>query len=200
MGTIVSKAANGLGGVLANVFTAPFKTILGASCDFDVLLPIVQGGDLSVYRKKHLHFRDIEKGFTSSSESDYSDNCRHVVRKKRSAREGRKFQLQSSRYPSSRYGNHSRHRYHHHHLRLKTREISAHVKCGTRRLRNSRRLQLIKLKNHRRDLGIFKRRQRRGMMIKRESEVNKLVKVMNVEVSGWDRESQESETILQRLK
>ncbi|XP_021689480.2 uncharacterized protein LOC110671351 isoform X2 [Hevea brasiliensis] len=109
------------------------------------------------------HFRDIEKGFTSSSESDYSDNCRHVVRKKRSAREGRKFQLQSSRYPSSRYGNHSRHRYHHHHLRLKTREISAHVKCGTRRLRNSRRLQLIKLKNHRRDLGIFKRRQRRGM-------------------------------------
>ncbi|XP_021591752.1 uncharacterized protein LOC110599605 isoform X2 [Manihot esculenta] len=222
MGTIVSKAANGLGGVLANVFSAPFKTILGASCEdvcagpWDVVcfiehlcvsdlvkllmilglcyitlmflyllfkLGIFQCIGRSICKMcwagcetywfslqyvtcflwhklkntKRVHrrrFRDIEKGITSTSESDYSDNCHHVVRKKR---EGRNFHLQSSRYASS----HSRYR-HHHHVTLKTGKISAHVKGGSQRLRNSRRLKINKVKNHRKDLGIMRRR-RRGM-------------------------------------
>ncbi|KAM7276210.1 hypothetical protein ACFE04_018076 [Oxalis oulophora] len=33
MGTIISKAANGIGGVLGNAFVAPFKNIFGASCE-----------------------------------------------------------------------------------------------------------------------------------------------------------------------
>lgn len=33
MGTVISKAANGVGGVLGNAFAAPFKTIFGGSCE-----------------------------------------------------------------------------------------------------------------------------------------------------------------------
>ncbi|XP_059643230.1 uncharacterized protein LOC132285080 [Cornus florida] len=33
MGTVVSKAANGIGGLLGNAFVAPFKTIFGRSCE-----------------------------------------------------------------------------------------------------------------------------------------------------------------------
>lgn len=33
MGTVVSKAADGIGGVLGDVFAAPFKSILGGSCE-----------------------------------------------------------------------------------------------------------------------------------------------------------------------
>lgn len=33
MGTVISKAANGIGAVLGNAFVAPIKTIFGASCE-----------------------------------------------------------------------------------------------------------------------------------------------------------------------
>ena len=32
MGTVISKAANGIGGALGSVFIAPFKNIFGDSC------------------------------------------------------------------------------------------------------------------------------------------------------------------------
>ncbi|KAH7515191.1 hypothetical protein FEM48_Zijuj10G0001000 [Ziziphus jujuba var. spinosa] len=33
MGTVISKAANGVGGVLGNAFVAPFKTMFGGTCE-----------------------------------------------------------------------------------------------------------------------------------------------------------------------
>ena len=33
MGTVISKAANGIGGALGNAFVAPIKTIFGDSCE-----------------------------------------------------------------------------------------------------------------------------------------------------------------------
>ena len=32
LGAVISKAANGIGGVIGTAFAAPIKTILGASC------------------------------------------------------------------------------------------------------------------------------------------------------------------------
>lgn len=33
MGSVIGKAASGIGGVLGNAFVAPIKTIFGASCE-----------------------------------------------------------------------------------------------------------------------------------------------------------------------
>jgi hypothetical protein len=44
---------------------------------------------------------------------------------------------------------------------LKTREISVHVKGGSRRPRNSRQFQLARLRNPRRNMGMFKRKRLR---------------------------------------
>lgn len=108
-------------------------------------------------------FRDIERGY---SESDFSDNYPYLShgRKRKSLRERRrKFRLQSSLYPLSRYDSHNHNHHHRRHVRLKTREVLVHVKGGSRRLRNSRQLQLVNVRNHRKDLGIFKRRRLRWL-------------------------------------
>ncbi|KAJ6367360.1 hypothetical protein OIU77_003674 [Salix suchowensis] len=102
-------------------------------------------------------FRDIEAGYTSSSESDSSEDYHHLGRKNKSGMERRRTRSRSWRslHPSSRFG--SRNNHHRHHVRLKTREISVHVKGGSRRPRNSRQLQL-RLRNPRRNMGMFKRK------------------------------------------
>lgn len=38
MGTVISKAANGVGGALGSAFVAPIKTIFGDSCQYESLL------------------------------------------------------------------------------------------------------------------------------------------------------------------
>ncbi|KDP25037.1 hypothetical protein JCGZ_22572 [Jatropha curcas] len=220
MGTVISKAANEIGGVLGNAFASPFKTILEASCEeicagpWDVIcfiehlcvsnllkllmilglcyitlmflyllfqLGICQciGRSLcnmcwaacetyclslqyiccflwhklkNTKRVRRRRFRDIERGgYTSTSENGYSHNYDHhhhhhlsVGTKRKSTREGRKFPMQRSRRR--------------HHVRLTTREVSLHVKGGSRRPRNSRRLELVRLKNHPRNVATFKRR------------------------------------------
>ena len=113
-----------------------------------------------INRRRRRHYQDVELGYSSSDESDFSDNYRHlnVSRKRKSVRERRKDRLQRSLYPSSRHSSHS---HNHHHVRLKTREVSVHVRGGYQRLRSSRNLQLSRVRNARKDAGIFKKRRLR---------------------------------------
>lgn len=86
-------------------------------------------------RNRHPRIRDVELGFSSSNESDFSNRYHHPSWSKKRNREGRQW-----------YKNNSRR--HHHHVKLKTRQISVHIKDGSR-IRNSRRLQLVKFRNPR---------------------------------------------------
>ncbi|KAK1295628.1 hypothetical protein QJS10_CPB15g00014 [Acorus calamus] len=89
--------------------------------------------------------QDIENGFSSSTDdvsSESFDRPRYVRRRRRSIREQRKAQMRRSLYPmrlrskgSRRMGGGS-----HHHVRLKTSEVSVHVK-GSRRSRKKRHAQ-----------------------------------------------------------
>ncbi|XP_075656036.1 uncharacterized protein LOC142626136 [Castanea sativa] len=228
MGGVISKAANGIGGVIGSAFAAPIKTIFGASCEgvcsgpWDVVcfiehlcvsnlvkllmilvlcyimllffyllfkLGICQCivrslckmcwaacetyffalEDITCFlwhklkntkrinRRRRRRFQDVELGYSSSDESDFSDNYHHlnVSRKQKSVRERRKDRLQRSLNPSSRHSGHS---HKHHHVRLKTGKVSVHVRGRPQRLRSSRHLQLSKVRNARKDAGIFKRR------------------------------------------
>ncbi|KAJ6739807.1 TRANSMEMBRANE PROTEIN [Salix purpurea] len=226
MGSVVSQAANGIGGVVGNAFAVPIKTLFGVSCEdvcsgpwdlicfiehlcvsdllkllmifalsyltlmffyllFKVgicqcigksLCKICWAGceaywfaleDITCFLwhklkntkrvNRRRRFRDIEAGYTSSSESDSSEDYHHLGRKNKSGMERRRTRSRSWRslHPSSRFG--SRNNHHRHHVRLKTREISVHVKGGSRRPRNSRQLQL-RLRNPRRNMGMFKRK------------------------------------------
>ncbi|KAJ4832261.1 hypothetical protein Tsubulata_012205 [Turnera subulata] len=103
--------------------------------------------------RRRRRFRDVEEGYSSTSESEFSDYHHHISvgssRKRKSIWQRRKDRSGSSRH-------------HRHHVRLKTREISVRVKGGSRRRRrSSRRLQLVKARNHRREFGIFKRQRLR---------------------------------------
>ena len=110
-----------------------------------------------INRRRRRRFQDVELGYSSSDESDFLDNYHHlnVSRKQKLVRKRRKDRLRRSLYPSSR---HSGHCHNHHHVRLKTGEVSVHVRGRSQRLRSSRQLQLSKVRNVRRDAGIFKRR------------------------------------------
>ncbi|KAG6668938.1 uncharacterized protein LOC122303175 [Carya illinoinensis] len=110
---------------------------------------------------RHRHrFQDIELGYSSSDESDLSDNYLHldVSRKRRSVRERRKDRLLSSVYPSRRHSSHS---HHIHHVQLKSREPSIHVKGGSQGLMRLRQLQLSEVRNAQTEAGSFKRRRLR---------------------------------------
>ncbi|KAK7837947.1 hypothetical protein CFP56_020575, partial [Quercus suber] len=89
------------------------------------------------HQRRH-RFQDVELGYSSSDESDFSDNYHHL----NLVRERRKDQLRGSLYPSTRHSSHS---HNHHHVRLKTREVSVHVKGGSQRSKSLRHLQLSKL-------------------------------------------------------
>ncbi|KAK1325879.1 hypothetical protein QJS10_CPA01g00068 [Acorus calamus] len=96
-------------------------------------------------RVYHRHVQGIEDGFSSSTDDVSSESFnrpRYVRRQRRSVRERRKEQMRRSLYPmrlrsksSRRMGGSS-----HHHVRLKTSEVSVHVK-GSRRSRKKRRAQ-----------------------------------------------------------
>ncbi|KAM3749876.1 hypothetical protein ACB098_05G219000 [Castanea mollissima] len=217
MGGVISKAANGIGGVIGTAFAAPIKTIFGTSCEgvcsgpWDVVffikhfcvsdlvkllmilvfcyimllffyllfkLGICQciGRSLCkmcwaacetywfaleditcflwhklkntkrVNRRRRRCFQEVELGYSSSDESDFSDNYHHlnVSRKRKSVRKRRKDRLRGSLYPSTRHSSHS---HNHHHVRLKTREVPVHVKGGSQRSRSLRHLQLSKVRN-----------------------------------------------------
>uniref|UniRef100_A0A1D1XMM5 Protein HAPLESS 2 n=1 Tax=Anthurium amnicola TaxID=1678845 RepID=A0A1D1XMM5_9ARAE len=106
-----------------------------------------------VYRR---HLYDIEEGYSSSVDG-YSDEfgSSRVMRGRESVRERRKNRMRRSLYPkrkrwkSRRYGSSS-----HHHVRLKTNEVSLHL-GHSKRLHNSRRLQTRGIIKRNRDL--FKR-------------------------------------------
>ncbi|KAE7998935.1 hypothetical protein FH972_003428 [Carpinus fangiana] len=113
-----------------------------------------------INRRHRLRFQDFEMGYSSSDDSDFSDKYGNLNlhTKRKTARERRKERLRSSLYPSSRHSSYHRHR---HHVRLNTREVSLHVKGGSQGLRSSRHLQLSKVRNAKREAGIFKRRRLR---------------------------------------
>ncbi|KAH0976979.1 hypothetical protein GBA52_026698 [Prunus armeniaca] len=48
-GDVIRKAADGVGGLLEKAFLAPFKTTFGGSCDFIILLSIIQAGVISMH-------------------------------------------------------------------------------------------------------------------------------------------------------
>ncbi|GLT61756.1 hypothetical protein SLA2020_344390 [Shorea laevis] len=217
MGGVISNAANGIGNALGNLFTAPFKTIFGASCQdvcsgpWDVICfiehlcvanlvklflilglcflilmffyllfklgicqCIVKGlfkvcwagcetywftlKDITCFlwyklkntkrvnrRRRRRPSRDIEVGYCSSSnESDCSDNYHLGVSRKRN-RARKRHQWRSSGH-------------HKHHVKLKTRDVSLHLKSGSRRLRNSQRLKITKVRNPTREMRVAKRR------------------------------------------
>lgn len=102
-----------------------------------------------VYRHR---FEDLEEGYSSSDyDSSYDDYLDHGAtrRRRRSVRERRKERMRKSLYPV-RHGSKGRIHDHtrgsssssHHHVRLRTREVSVHVKPG--RVRGSRPKQFIK--------------------------------------------------------
>jgi hypothetical protein len=113
-----------------------------------------------INRRHRRRFQDFEMGYSSSDDSDFSDKYGNLNlhTKRKTARERRKERLRSSLYPSSRHSSYHRHR---HHVRLNTREVSLHVKGGSQGLRSSRHLQLSKVRNAKREAGIFKRRRLR---------------------------------------
>ncbi|KAJ0008415.1 hypothetical protein Pint_30745 [Pistacia integerrima] len=189
MGTIISKTANGVGGVFGNAFSAPCKAIFGRSyegvcsgpwdivcfiehfcianlvkllmifglcyiilwfCDLLFNLGICQCiirslckmccaacetywyalEDITCFlwqklmntkrRNRHGRIRDVELGYSSSDESDFSSECHHFSSSRKCYRERKQW-----------YGNGSRR--HHHHVKLKTREVSVHVKAGIKK-------------------------------------------------------------------
>ncbi|KAJ7952082.1 Protein HAPLESS 2 [Quillaja saponaria] len=228
MGAVISKAANGVGGVLGNAFVAPLKSIFGRSCEdvcsgpWDVvcfiehlcvnnlvkllmILVLCYITLLFVYllfkvgicqcilrslckmccaaceaywfalenitcflwhklkntkrvNRRHC-YRDVELGYSSSDESGFPGNYGHLhfSRKRKSFRGRRK----DTFYPSSKHGRHVGCSHRHRHGRLKSRELSVHVSGGSRRLRNSRWLQISRVRNRHRKGGIFKRRRLR---------------------------------------
>ncbi|XP_007023636.2 PREDICTED: uncharacterized protein LOC18595564 [Theobroma cacao] len=221
MGTVVSKAANGIGGVLGNVLAAPLKSVFGGSCEgicsgpwdaicfiehlcvsnlvkllmilglcFIILMFLylllklgicqciirslckicwagcetywfaLEDATCFLWHKlkntkrvnryhRRRRFQDIEVGISSSSDNDYSDNYHHhhhhLSFSKRKNTERDRHRLHS---------NHP----HHHHVKLKTSEVSVHLRASSRRLRSSRRLQLIKGRKTQKEVNIYKRR------------------------------------------
>ncbi|KAL9462686.1 hypothetical protein AB3S75_000651 [Citrus x aurantiifolia] len=215
MGTVISKAASGIGSVLGTAFVAPFKSIFNGSCEdvcpgpWDIIcfiehlcvtnlvkLLMILGlcyiillfcyllfkvgicqcivrslckmcwaacetylyalEDITCFlwhkllntkrRNRRRRIRDAEWGYSSSSDgNDFSGYHRHLSSRRKRYMERNDW-----------YGHDSHCGSRHHHLKLKTRQASFHLRGGgSRRLRNSRRLHSMKVRNPRR---ISKRR------------------------------------------
>ncbi|KAG1355207.1 putative protein HAPLESS 2 [Cocos nucifera] len=101
-----------------------------------------------VYRRR---FEDMEEGYTSSSDDDsFVENYGNVkfTGKRRSVRERRKDHLRRSLHPIRQSSKLRRYRSGgHHHVKLKTREVSVHVK-GSGRIGNSRQLHLTNMSRY----------------------------------------------------
>ncbi|KAH9716502.1 transmembrane protein [Citrus sinensis] len=195
MGTVISKAASGIGSVLGTAFVAPFKSIFNGSCEdvcpgpWDIIcfiehlcvtnlvkLLMILGlcyitfvrcwaacetywyalEDITCFlwhkllntkrRNRRRRIRDAEWGYSSSSDgNDFSGYHRHLSSRRKRYMERNDW-----------YGHDSHCGSRHHHVKLKTRQASFHLRGGgSRRLRNSRRLHSMKVRNPRR---ISKRR------------------------------------------
>lgn len=96
-------------------------------------------------RNRRRRIRDAEWGYSSSSDgNDFSGYHRHLSSRRKRYMERNDW-----------YGHDSHCGSRHHHVKLKTRQASFHLRGGSRRLRNSRRLHSMKVRNPRR---ISKRR------------------------------------------
>ncbi|KAL9459794.1 hypothetical protein AB3S75_003076 [Citrus x aurantiifolia] len=215
MGTMISKAASGIGSVLGTAFVAPFKSIFNGSCEdvcpgpWDIIcfiehlcvtnlvkLLMILGlcyiillfcyllfkvgicqcivrslckmcwaacetywyalEDITCFlwhkllntkrRNRRRRIRDAEWGYSSSSDgNDFSGYHCHLSSRRKRYMERNDW-----------YGHDSHCGSRHHHVKLKTRQASFHLRGGgSRRLRNSRRLHSMKVRNPRR---ISKRR------------------------------------------
>ncbi|MCL7031460.1 hypothetical protein MKW94_010778, partial [Papaver nudicaule] len=93
-----------------------------------------------VNRRRRRRFRDIEEGYSSSDDSIQRYRSLNMSRKRRWSRERKpRRPLYPVKLKSYRIRSRSRH---HHDLHWKTSEVSVHLKGGSRRLRNSKQLQV----------------------------------------------------------
>ncbi|PON78577.1 hypothetical protein PanWU01x14_018350, partial [Parasponia andersonii] len=111
-------------------------------------------------RRHHRHFQDIEQGYSMSDEPDFSGDSTHhwvnVTRKNNSVKRRRRERFQNHSFKSSSGIGASRR---HHFVKLKNREVSAHIRGRSRRLRSSsRQIQSRKVRNVGREAKVFKRR------------------------------------------
>ncbi|XP_062110929.1 uncharacterized protein LOC133822569 [Humulus lupulus] len=116
-------------------------------------------------RPQRRRFHDIEQGYSTSDETDSSEYDNHHlvkdIRKNYSVKRGRRERFQNSSFRNSSGIGPSRSR--HHHVNLKSREVSVHgFKGRSRRLRrDSRQLQSRKVRNVGREAKVFKKRRLR---------------------------------------
>lgn len=108
-----------------------------------------------INRRRRCHFQDIEQAYSSSDENSFSDNYHHLNFNRRCnvSRRRKGFVITSSGHNS--HG-------HHHHVRLKNREVGVYDKGRRcRRLRSSGQIQLSKMRSVAKEARISKRRRLR---------------------------------------
>ncbi|KAI3912500.1 hypothetical protein MKW98_020962 [Papaver atlanticum] len=112
-----------------------------------------------VNRRRRHRYRDIEEGYSSSEDSIQRYRTLNTSRKRKWNREKKTARpLYPVKLKSlARYQSRSRSS-HHHGLRWKTSEVSVHLKGGSRRLRNSKQLQIRRPGNLGKQMRVFKRR------------------------------------------
>ncbi|OWM81618.1 hypothetical protein CDL15_Pgr007656 [Punica granatum] len=154
MGNLISQAANGIGDALGSAFSAPFKSVFGASCEY-VLMSTKR-----VYRRRR-RYRDLEVGYQSSTdeETNFSSHHRHSSASKKRKSLGESAGVRSPAYPSSRHGRHSSHSRRHHRMKLRRKQVSFRVKGRAQRLKSLRHHRRVGSMHHhhRRESKSFKR-------------------------------------------
>lgn len=98
-----------------------------------------------VYRNR---FEEMEEGFGTSDDSDSDDYESVRVTRRQPVRERRNDHIRRSLHPARQSSKRMRRSGSHHHLRLRTRNVSVHVK-GSGRRRSSRQVQLHRTAHHR---------------------------------------------------
>ncbi|KAK9232788.1 hypothetical protein WN943_023036 [Citrus x changshan-huyou] len=129
MGTVISKAANGIGSVLGTAFVAPFKSIFNGSCESlckmcwaacetywyaleDITCFLWHKLLNTKRRNRRRRIRDAEWGYSSSSDgNDFSGYHRHLSSRRKRYMERNDW-----------YGHDSHCGSRHHHVKLKTRD------------------------------------------------------------------------------
>ncbi|KAI3990317.1 hypothetical protein MKX01_037656 [Papaver californicum] len=109
--------------------------------------------------RRRCRFRDIEEGYSSSEDSIQGYRSLNIGRKRRWNRERK---TRRPLYPVKlkslvRYQSRSRSR-HHHDLHWKTSQVSVYLKGASRRLRNSKQLQIRRPGKFGKQVKVFKRR------------------------------------------
>ena len=107
-------------------------------------------------RRRRERFKDFELGHYSSDTSESSNNYQSLSFSRK--RKSFKMRGNDHDHDHDHVHPHDHHHHHHHHMESKTREVSLHVKRGSRKARSSRQLQGKKVRNLRREAAMCKKR------------------------------------------